>query len=423
VQTSGTRASRWYLVAILFLVSVFNLMDRQILAILIEPIKRDLALSDTSIGLLTGLAFVSFYTLASVPIARMADWYSRRNIIAAALAFWSAMTSLSGLATSFLGLALARVGIGLGEAGTAPASQSILSDSFPREERTAALSVLAVGTPVGLMVAFVAGGLLNDLIGWRLTMVAVGSVGLLLALVVVLTVNEPLRGAADPDGVDTGYYDLGATLKYLWSLPSLRHLTLGASLNVFAGWALLVWSPAFLIRVHGMQTAEAGTWLGLAAGVGGASGALLGGVAAQRLGRCDERWLLGVPALSSLLTLPFVLFFLWLPRTTALPMLFGITFFGLAIVGPVMAVTQALAKIRMRALAAALVTLAFNLIGIGLGPLATGALSDGLAPALGLESIRYALQLTSGAGLVSATVYFALGARRLNEDLTRARSG
>jgi predicted MFS family arabinose efflux permease len=414
-------SSRGYVMTALFLVNVFNLMDRQILSMLLEPIKRDLAVSDTGLGLLTGLAFVSFYTLASVPIARLADARPRRHIIAAALAFWSVMTSLSGLATTFLHLALARVGVGLGEAGTMPASQSMIADLFPRERRPGALALLAAGTPVGLMAAFVLGGWLEQAVGWRLTLVLAGVPGLLLAGLVWLTVDEPLRGGSDPDNPDTALYDLRATLSYLASLPSLRFLTAGAALNVLAGWALLVWSPAFLARVHGLPTAQAGAWLGLAMGLGGAAGSVLCGLAAQRLARGDVRWLLGVPSLTSLLALPFIVLFLTLPSPgEALPMFFGVAFFGPASSGPVTAVIQGLAKVRMRAMAAALVTLAFNAIGVGLGPLVAGALSDRLAPALGVGSLRAALLLTAGLALVGSAVAFALGARRLPVDLKRA---
>jgi predicted MFS family arabinose efflux permease len=419
MSPGGSR--RGYVMAVLFLVGVFNLMDRQILAILLEPIKRDLAVSDTALGLLTGLAFVSFYTLASVPIARLADARPRRNIIAAALAFWSVMTSLSGLAASFLHLALARVGVGIGEAGTAPASQSMVADLFPPERRAGALSLLAASTPVGLMAAFMLGGWLNQTVGWRLTLVLAGVPGFILACLVWLTVDEPRRGSSEPDAPDTTLYDLRPTLSYLASLPSLRLLTAGAGLNVFAGWALLVWSPAFLARVHGLPTTTAGAWLGLAAGLGGAAGALLCGLLAERLARRDARWLLGVPSLTTLLALPFVVLFLTLPTAgLALPTFFGVVFFGAALTGPITAVIQGLAKVRMRAMAAALVTLAYNAIGVGLGPLAAGALSDRLAPALGTGSLRAALLLTAGFGLVGSAALFALGARRLRSDFDRA---
>jgi predicted MFS family arabinose efflux permease len=227
-------AYRWYVTAVLCFVGAFNLMDRQILAILLEPIKRDLALSDTAMGLLTGFAFVAFYTIASVPIARLADAANRRNIIACALAFWSLMTMVSSAAGSFAQLALARLGVGVGESGTGPASQSMLADLHPPQQRVVALSMLATASPVGVMLAFILGGWLNDLVGWRTTLIWIGAPGLLLALVVWWTVSEPERGGAETSAADTAHYEFGAAVRYLLRLRSFRWLSLGAALQIFA---------------------------------------------------------------------------------------------------------------------------------------------------------------------------------------------
>jgi len=410
----------WYAVAVLFLVSVFNFMDRQLLAILLEPIKRDLGASDTVMGLLTGFAFVLFFALASVPIARAADVRSRRNIIAGALAFWSVMTMLSGLATSFVQLAAARVGLGLGEAATSPAGQSMISDLFSRTRRTAPLSVLAVAAPVGFMVAFVLGGYLNQAIGWRMTFVALGAPGLLLAIIVMMTVREPRRGGTEDGGwIDEGRYEFHDAISYLSSLRSLRWLVAGAALNVFAAWAALVWSASFLIRVHGLDTSAAGAALGFGIGVGGAVGTFLGGLAAGYLGRRDTRWLLWIPALTSLLAVPFLVLFLSVPVAAAPAMYFGTALFGPSMLGPVMSVTQGLAKVRMRALAAALTAMAFNLFGAGLGPLTVGVLSDYLSPDFGPESIRYALLFPVTVALLGAAICFFRGASHVRNELNR----
>lgn len=327
---------------------------------------------------------------------------------------------LSGVVTSFLQLAAARVGLGLGEAATGPAGQSMTSDLFPSARRTAALSLLAVATPVGFMLAFVLGGGLNQAIGWRKTFVALGTPGLLLAMIVLLTVREPRRGAAEDVWVDEGRYGFGQTVRYLWSLRSLRWIVAGAAMNVFAGWALMVWSASFLIRVHGMESSEAGAWLGIAAGVGGIAGTMVGGLTAQRLARRETRWLLWVPALTSFLMLPFGLLFLTLPSSAAPLMYFGVTFFGPSMLGPVMAVTQGLAKVRMRALAAALVTMTFNLVGAGLGPLVVGVLSDLFAPRFGVGSIRYALLVPVSVAMLGAALSFARGAPHVGVELERA---
>lgn len=415
--------SEWYVVAVLFLIGVFNVMDRQLLSILLEPIRRDLGASDTVMGALTGFAFVSFNSLVAVPIARAADVRSRRDIIALALAFWSVMTTAAAFVTSTVQLALTRVGLGIGEAATNPASQSMLSDLFPLDRRTVALTVLLVSTPVGLMTAFLAGGALYEALGWRLTFVTAGLPGLLLAVIVRLTVAEPPRGGLAWAGTDPERFDLRSTARYLWGFPSLRYLAAGATLSVFAGWAFLVWSPAFLVRAHGMSTREAGLWLGLAAGIGGAAGMLSSGFAAQRLARRDRRWLLGVPAVISLLGVPFVIAFLTLQSgKAAAAMAFGVILFGPAILGPTAAVTQTLAEVRMRAVAASLVMATFNLAGLGLGPLTVGILSDLLAGTGGADGLRLALLSTTVGALMGAGALFALGAQRLPADLKRAEA-
>jgi predicted MFS family arabinose efflux permease len=412
-----TKPTRY--LAVLFGVSTVNFMDRQILAILLEPIKHDLGASDTEMGLLTGSAFALFFALASVPIARAADRYSRRNIIAVALTFWSIMTMVSAYVGSFLQLAAARVGLGIGEAAAAPATHSMISDLFPRDRRTASLALLAVAAPVGTMIAFTIGGMLNAAIGWRMTFVALGAPGLILTVLMLLTIREPRRGAAETQPVAATVYGLHHTIGYLWSLRSLRWLAAGASLNFFAGSALMAWSAPFLIRVHSMNTDEAGAWLGMTTGVGGVAGTVLGGLAAQRLARTDPAWLLRVPAVASALAAPFVLLFLTLPSSRAPLMALGATFFASCLLGPVMAVTQALAKVRMRALASALVTLVVNLIGAGLGPLTVGVSSDLLAPSFGPGSIRYALLVPAVMALLGAALCFSRGARHVASELER----
>ena len=415
---AAEKSSRY--VALLFLVSTASSIDRQILAILLEPIKRELGASDTEMGLLTGFAFVLFFAAASIPIARAADRYSRRNIIAVALTFWSSMTMLSGYVATFLQLAAARVGLGISEAAALPASASMLSDLFPRERRTAPLALLAVAAPVGTMIAFTIGGIVNAALGWRMTFVALGAPGLLLTVVMLVAIREPRRGAAEAPGVGAAQYGLSETIGYLWRLRSLRWLALGASLNLFATSAKVVWSAPFLIRAHNMNTAEAGAWLGITTGIGGMAGIALGGLAAQRLARRDPAWLLRIPAVTSALAAPLVLLFLMLPASSAPVMNLGATFFGSCMVAPVLAVTQTLAKVRMRALATALVALVVNLLGAGLGPLTVGVSSDLLAPALGPSAIRYALLVPAVIALVGAALSFYRGARHLPSELERA---
>jgi predicted MFS family arabinose efflux permease len=411
---SGPPGNPRYVLFVLFLVGVFNLADRQVLAILVEPIKRDLGATDAAMGLLIGFGFVFFYAFAGLPLARWSDSRSRRDVVTVALAFWSLLTAASGLATSFVQLALLRLGVGAGEAATGPASHSMLSDLFPEERRTAAISVLTASTPLGIMVAFVAGGLLEEAAGWRTTLVAMGLPGMGLALLIHLTVREPPRGGAEGQGTDLARYGLADTARHLWRRPAFRYLIVGASASAFAGTAGLAWAPAFLMRVHGLGPAEAGAWLGLAAGLSGVAGTLLTGLLTERLARRHAGWMLGSPAATSLLAVPFLLLFLTLEDARgAARTLFGFLFFGPAMLGPVLTLAQNLARVRMRATAAALVYLALNLVGAA-GALAVGVASDRLAPRFAGESLRYALGLAVAA-LLAAALSFGLGARRLPE--------
>lgn len=416
----GTYGRGHYVLAVLFLVGVFHLMDRSILGILLEPIRREFGMPDAAMGLLTGYAFALFYTMVSLPIARLADRYSRRVIIALGLTFWSLLTSISGLATSFWQLALARVGVGVGEAAYIPTASSILSDYFPAARRAGAFSIFAASSQIGIMASLLVGGRLGAAVGWRLTLVWIGLPGLVLALLVWLTVAEPPRGAAETEGADVTLYALGETFAYLWRQRAFRHLAGGATLSLFALSSLLVWSPAFLMRVHGMGLAQAGLWLGLPTGIAGATGVVAGGLFTQRLARRDRRWLFWMPALTSSLALPFVLLFLFLPgRALAVPMFFAVLLFLPAMLGPAMATAQGLAKVRMRALAGALVSIITNLCGVALGPLLVGVLSDILKPGFGTTSLRYALPVT-GVATLWGGLHFLLGARYLRADLTRS---
>ena len=255
----------------------------------------------------------------------------------------------------------------------------MLSDLYPTGRRAFALSLIATASPLGMMVAFIVGGWLNDAVGWRMTLVCAGVPGLVLALVVWLTVREPERGASEERAADTTHYGFGVTLRYLLRSRAFVWLTLGAALANFAIMAVIVWSSSFLVRVHGMPTATAGLWLGVATGLGGMAGGRSAGWLASRLSRRDVSWLLRLPALTSVLAAPFIALFLSLPPTTALPSFYVAAVFCGAVLGPVTTAAQEVAKVRMRATAAALLILTLNFIGTGLGPVAVGAVSDLLA--------------------------------------------
>jgi predicted MFS family arabinose efflux permease len=406
-----------YVLGLLFVVYVMNFVDRQILAILLDPIKRDLGVSDTAMGFLTGFAFAALYTVAGIPIARFADRSSRRTVIAAGLAVWSAMTAASGLARSFGQLALARVGVGIGEAAGVPPSHSLIADYFPPERRAAALGFYANGIYVGTMLAFLLGGSLATRFDWRTAFLLVGLPGLPLALLVWATVRELPRGASEAAPADTAELPLGETLRFLFARPTFVWIALGGSLLSLTGYGMLVWGPAFLGRVHGMEPDAIGRWLGILIGVAGSGGAWLGGLLADRLGRREVRWTLRAPAIAMLAGLPFGAGFLLLP-TPGLALLCFAPFYALSNmhVGPVWSALQGIARLRMRATVSAVFGFILNLIGLGLGPLVVGMLNDALAERYGAGAIRWSLCAVAGVGAIGALFLFA-ASRSLPGDL------
>jgi predicted MFS family arabinose efflux permease len=410
-----------YVLAVLFLVYVFNFIDRQILGILLDDIKADLNVSDTAMGLLVGFAFVLFYTFAGIPIARLADRYSRRNIIALGLALWSAMTAASGLAQNFTQLALARVGVGVGEAAGSPPAHSLLADYFPSGRRATALAIYSTGVYVGAMLAFLAGAYVKEAFGWRAAFFVVGIPGLLLAVLVRLTIAEPPRGMSDPAGNSAPASQPGIreTLHYFLHCRALVWLVLAASVQSLSGYSVLVWGPAYLGRVHGMGGVAIGTSLGLIIGVAGSLGGYLGGKWADRLGQADVRWYLRLPALQSLLALPFVVGFVLLNSSTAALLCFiPFYFLGAMYVGPMLSMVQSLAPLQMRATASAILLFVLNMVGLGLGPVLVGAMNDYLFADQGNEAIRYSL-LVMGCVGACASVLFWIASRHLPAGLSR----
>ncbi|MDJ0785299.1 MAG: MFS transporter [Myxococcota bacterium] len=415
------RASRryaWYVLIVLFAAYVFNFADRQLLPLALEQIKQEMELSDTLLGLLLGLAFTMFYTLAGIPIAAWADRGNRRSIVALGLTVWSAMTAACGLAQNAGQLALARFGVGIGEAAGTPPSHSLISDYFPAERRATAMSVYAMGIYVGVLFGFVGGGYLIQWLSWRSAFVVLGLAGIPLALLLRLTVREPVRGAADAGATPppSEALPLREVLRTLAAHPSFVLLTVGACFQALAGYAILSWGPAFLIRVHGMAPSELGLRFGLIAGIGGAAGATLGGVLTDRLCVRDPRWAMGLPALISLLAAPFALPFLLADaRGTAL-FFFAIYYFvNNMYVGPLWSVAQGLVDARMRALASATLLTILNLVGLGAGPWIVGVMNDQLAPTYGDEAIRYSLLVMTLAGALAA-IFFGLCARGLGRE-------
>jgi MFS family permease len=412
----------WYALAILFVVYVFNFVDRQIVSILQEPIKRELGLSDAQLGLLTGFAFALFYATLGIPIARIADRTSRSKLIAAALLVWSTMTALCGTAKSFATLLLFRIGVGVGEAGCSPAAHSLISDYFPARKRGTALGIYSTGIYVGIMFGYLAGGWINEFFGWRRAFVAVGLPGAVFSLVVFFTLKEPLRGLSDgraaaPRDTATGP-PLREVFRLLWSRRSFRHLSFGGALHAFVSNGAGSWLPTFFMRVHGMSSGEVGTWLGLMNGVLGAAGTFAGGWAADRFGAKDRRWACWVCVISLVVHAPLAISaYLAASPYLALALYAIPAFMGPVYNAPNFAMTQGLVPLGMRAAGAAVLLFVMNLIGLGLGPAFVGWISDTLEPTRGTESVRYALLVSTAINIWSAAHYL-LAARTLRAELT-----
>lgn len=399
---------------LLLAIFAINFMDRQLVAVLSEPIKHEFGLSDAQVGLLYGFAFAVVYSIAGIPIARLADRGDRARIINASLALFSLMTIACGLAASYAQLLLARIGVAVGEGGTNPASHSLIAGLYPEARRGTAMAVFALGPSAGILLGFVFGGVIGQAWGWRAALVAAGAAGLCLAMLTTWLLKDSPRAAA---GNGPASPSLPHCLRQLFRHATMRHVFLGGALASFAAYAAIGWLPAFLIRSHGMDTATAGTVLGILLGVLGAVGTLAGGVLADRLGKRGPAWRLRIVAVAFVGVLP-----LW-----AIALLVehpGTAIASLAIpaavlclyLAPTFAAVQSLADPAMRALAAALLLLVGTLIGLGLGPLVIGLLSDALRPAHGADSLRLALLLVVPVYLWSAAHYFA-ASRTLAADL------
>src|SRR5919109_3931808 len=274
----------YYVLGVLFVVYIFNFIDRQILAILLQPIKEDLKISDTALGFLTGFAFAVFYAFAGLPLARLADRWVRRSLIALSLVTWSVMTAASGLARGFTDLALARIGVGIGEAGATPPAHSLLSDYFPPEKRATVLALYASGVPVGVGLGYWLGGWINDAFGWRAAFFVVGLPGVAMALLVRLTVREPPRGMSERHAVSVRAYSTKEVWQFFATLPAGRYISLAVGFHAFAGYGLGAWIPAFFVRIHHMTPGELGLWLSWITALGGSVGAFAGGWSAHPRG-------------------------------------------------------------------------------------------------------------------------------------------
>ncbi len=398
----------------LMLVYAFNFIDRQILIILQVPIKAELGLSDTQLGLMTGTTFAIFYVIMGLPIARLADTRNRRNIIATSLAFWSTMTVLSGFAQNYWHLLLARIGLGIGEAGGSPPSHSLLSDYFPPEQRSTAFSLYSTGIYLGLMIAYLSGGMLADTYGWRMAFIIVGLPGIVFALILRYTVKEPKRG----------FYEVGEhpsvplidVIKHYKSCKTMVYLSLGGAIASFVGYSTSNFMPAYLSRVHHMSTSEIGIALAITVGLGGGSGMFFSGFVADRLGRKDIRWYLWMPALAGAIGYPLGFYVFLSDNNNIIYVFFFAAFLSATYLGPSIAICHSLSKPAMRALVSAILFFIINIIGLGLGPLTAGAISDFLSASQGAQSVRYAMTSVHSIGGLAAITLFYLAGKNLALD-------
>ncbi len=418
-----SNARRHLALGILCLVAIFNLVDRQIMTILLEPIKHEFGASDTAMGLLTGSVFAFFYIAASIPLARLADRIPRRVVISAALGAWSVMTMLGGMAGSIVQLAVTRMGVAIGEGGSGPASLSLIADLYPLKHRAKAVALYVAATSVGIGGAVVMGGWLAQHYGWRATLIAVGIPGILLALLVRFGLGEPPRGMSDTlsKGKADLSYGFGEVLRYLWQLRSYRYAFLTVGIAAATGFGMLVWGPTFMMRTHGMSSTFAGVVFGTTSIVASLLAEMLAGFVADFAGRRDLRAYLWIPAAGCALGIPCGLLFALAHDWRWAMLGFGLfSFFTAPNFMCCTVAVQTLVPPRMRAVAAMIILLSATVFGLGLAPLFIGASNDLMQPYFGTEAIRYSLVLSVGFLFICAATGM-MAARHVRADYARLR--
>jgi MFS family permease len=408
----------------LLLVYILNFLDRQIINILAEPIKGELGLSDTQLGLLAGPAFAVFYAVLGIPIARYADNAKTNRVwlISVCLAVWSAMTALCGVAQNFVQLALARIGVGVGEAGCTPAAHSLIADSVPAEKRSSAIAFFGLGIPIGGLLGLIIGGVVNDQYGWRIALMLVGMPGILLAFVLPLLIRDPRR-CADSAHFNTAESPVKAKLsikdavREVFASKAYLYVFIAASFTAFLSYGKGLWTISFFIRSHGLSTTEAGLAMAVALGISGIIGTWLGGKMADVFGKRDKRHILTMPAIGMAIAAPILFAGYWAEDwRIAVALLILPTILNSAYYGPAYGCVQGLVRPEARAIAASLVVFGQNLIGLGMGPLLFGVLSDWLQPMAGDESVRWVLYGAAWLGLIPA-FFFWRASLRLNAEL------
>jgi predicted MFS family arabinose efflux permease len=404
-HTTGRPVRPTVLLAMLLTVYIFNFLDRQILGILAQPIKADLKLTNAQFGAIGGLAFALLYSVLGVPLAYLADRTSRSRVIAGSLAVWSAFTGLCGIASGYGQLFLFRLGVGVGEAGGVAPSYALIADYFPPERRARAMAIFSLGVPLGLAGGTLLGAYIAALIDWRAAFMTMGIAGLILTPIFLLTVRDKPRVATPSDGVP-----LTTVFPMLAKQPVFWLLAFGASFSSLCGYGLALWTPSVLMLSFDFSLIQAGQFMGSLLLIGGVGGVLLGGVLADRLGKADRGWYARLPAIAWGITFPMFAFGLlsnspWM----AWPLLLIPNALNILWLGPVTTAVQHLVPVKMRATASASFLLINNLIGLGVGPLLMGAISDWIKADYGVDALRYAAVSCVGFyGLAAILALFAI---------------
>ncbi|MCW6536937.1 MFS transporter [Sphingomonas sp. MMSM24] len=418
--------SRWltrrnYVLFVLTTIYALNIADRFVLGTLIEPIKAEFHLSDGGVAFLTGVALAIFYVAAGVPLGLLADRTNRRNMIAWALFIWSGFTLLCGLSQTYWQLLLVRIGVGVGEAGGTPPSQSLLADEFPAASRGAAMSVFSIGSTVGAALGMAGAGWLTDLYGWRQSLIVFGAIGLPLALLVRLSLREPVRGAKDHSRPDPAVNAPGIidTLRYIRGHAAIRHVLLGATVVTFSGAGLLWWTSAFLMRFHGLSAGEAGLSLGIMSAVGGSATMLGTAWVMARLSSCDPRWQVWLIALVSVAVIvPGVIAYSAQSLSLATLALWIFLPASSLYIGPTLALCQSLVPAEMRGQTVAILLFTANIANLVIAPQLIGSASDFIGSFLAdpHQSLRWVLVVCSFTGIWGGWHYYA-AARTIRAEI------
>jgi predicted MFS family arabinose efflux permease len=410
-QSTFTAPRARAVLALLLFAYILNFLDRQILGILGPSIKADLHLSDTEFGAIGGLAFALLYALLGVPLAFLADRTSRSTVVTGSLAVWSAFTALCGIATGYWSLFLFRLGVGVGEAGGVAPSYALIADYFPPERRARALAIFSLGVPIGLGSGSFIGAYLASWFGWRTAFLVMGIAGILLAPVVKYFVRDLPRPAAT-----AGAAPLTAVFPLIARKPTFWLMAFAASMSSLCGYGLALWTPSVLIRSYGLSLTQTGNFFASLLIIGGCTGVFVGGWLADRLGAMDKGWYAKLPVIAWLITAPTFALGLMAPSLwVAWPLLLIPNALNILWLGPVITAVQHLVPARMRSTASASFLFINNLIGIGIGPLLIGRISDGLKASYGAESLRYAAVGCTAFYLLAALLMF-FAAKRLLAD-------